>query len=97
MVLVNVMGHDGSRKSCSIDVAARQKPQLVPATPLENQALRGPRYTPASMPEPFLRCGRNEPVLTGRGRLLGWLTRTDERRVGKEWFRKCRSRWSTYT
>src|SRR3546814_11440529 len=26
------------------------------------------------MPEPFLRCGRNEPVLTGRGRLLGWLT-----------------------
>lgn len=74
MMLVYVMGHDGSRKACSVDVAAQQKPQLVPATPLDDQALRGPRYTPAAMPEPFLRCGRNEPVLTGRGRLLGWLT-----------------------
>lgn len=74
MMLVYVMGHDGSRMACSIDAAATQKPKLVPATPLEDQALRGPRFTPAGMAEPFLRCGSNEPVLTARGELLGWLT-----------------------
>jgi uncharacterized membrane protein len=74
MMLVYVASHDGSRLACSIDVAAVGKPQLMPSTPLEDQALRGPRYTPAAMSEPFLRCGRNEPVLTRRGRLLGWLT-----------------------
>ena len=74
MMLVYLAGHDGSQTACSIDTAATQKPKLVPATPLENQALRGPRFTPASLPEPFLVCGSNEPVLTSRGRLLGWLT-----------------------
>ena len=74
MMLAYIMGQDGRRLACSIDVAASARPELVPATPLADQALHGPRFTPASMPEPFLRCGSNEPVMTGRGRLLGWLT-----------------------
>lgn len=74
MMLAYLVGHDGSRTSCNIDTAGSRTPQLVPATPLEDQALRGPRFTPASLPEPFLPCGSNEPVLTNRGDLLGWLT-----------------------
>src|SRR3546814_11811047 len=30
-------------------------------------------------------------------RRLHMLTRSEERRVGKEWFSTCRSRWSPYT
>lgn len=74
MMLVYLADHAGSKLACSIDTAATQKPKLIPATPLEDQALHGPRFTPASMAEPFLVCGNNEPVLTARGRLLGWLT-----------------------
>src|SRR3546814_13732619 len=33
---------------------------------------------------------------TGRGQGLGQAQRSEERRVGKEWVSKCRSRWSPY-
>jgi len=74
MMLVYLVGADGSRMACSVDTTASRQPELVPSTPLKDQELRGPRFTPASMAEPFLPCGSNEPVLTVRGRLLGWLT-----------------------
>lgn len=71
MILVRLRGADGSRYECSTGTNGNPAPQLTPTTP---QQVRGPAFTPASMAEPYMRCGTPEPVLTGTGRLLGWLT-----------------------
>lgn len=78
MLLVHTADADGDRpQTCSIDTTASRKPVLT--TPAGNESIRGPMFTPAAMPEPFLPCHHNEPVLARDGRLLGWLTysRTD--------------------
>lgn len=71
MILVRLRGADGSLMDCSTGSGGSPAPSLTATAP---QRVRGPAYTPASMAEPFARCGTPQPVLTGTGRLLGWLT-----------------------
>lgn len=71
MILVRLRGADRSLYECSTGTNGNPAPQI---TPTERQRVRGPAFTPASMPEPFMRCGTPQPVLNGTGRLLGWLT-----------------------
>lgn len=71
MILVRLRGADNSLQACSTGTAGTPAPKLTAATP---QRVRGPAFTPASMPEPYMRCGTPQPVLTGTGQLLGWLT-----------------------
>lgn len=71
MVLVEVVGADGSRQDCSTDTTGVSAPKLAAVS--ERNA-RGPTFTPASMPEPFQRCGSNDPVFHRDGKLLGWVT-----------------------
>jgi len=76
MMLVETVGADGSRRECSIDTGATRTPVQTEAGETTAQ---GPIFTPATMPEPFQRCGSNDPVFHRDGRLLGWVThfRTD--------------------
>lgn len=71
MILVRTRGADHSLYECSTGSAGSPAPQLTAATP---QRVRGPAFTPDTMPEPHMRCGTLQPVLSGTGRLLGWLT-----------------------
>lgn len=71
MILVRLRGADRSLYECSTGTGGNPAPKLTAATP---QRVRGPAFTPASMPEPYMRCGSTQPVLSGTGRLLGWLT-----------------------
>lgn len=71
MILVRLKGADGSRYECSTGNAGNPAPKLTPAAA---QRVAGPAFTPASMAEPFMRCGTPQPVQTGTGHLLGWLT-----------------------
>lgn len=71
MMLVETVGSDGSRRECSIDTTASTTPRLAEASASTQQT---PTFTPASMPEPFQRCGSNDPVFHRDGRLLGWVT-----------------------
>ncbi|MCW0232259.1 MAG: hypothetical protein OJJ21_01545 [Ferrovibrio sp.] len=71
MILVRLRGADHSLYECSTGTTGHPAPTLTAATP---QRVRGPAFTPASMPEPYMRCGTPQPVLSGTGRLLGWLT-----------------------
>ena len=71
MILVDVTGADGSRQECNADTLGSSQPKLAAAT---EQGRRGPTFTPATMPEPFQRCGSNDPVFHRDGKLLGWVT-----------------------
>ncbi len=71
MLLVEVAGADGSRQECRADAAGSKAPELASAT---GESQPGPIFTPANMPEPFQRCGSNDPVFHRDGRLLGWVT-----------------------
>lgn len=71
MVLVDVIGAGGSRQECNADTLGTTQPKLAAAT---GQSRPSPSFTPASMPEPFQRCGSNDPVFHRDGRLLGWVT-----------------------
>ncbi len=71
MILVRLRGADRSLYECSTGTTGSPAPKI---TPTERQRVAGPAFTPASMPEPYMRCGTPEPVLSGTGRLLGWLT-----------------------
>lgn len=71
MVLVEVVGADGSRQECNADRLGDSRPKLAAAS---GESRPGPTFTPASMPEPFQRCGSNDPVFHRDGRLLGWVT-----------------------
>jgi uncharacterized membrane protein len=71
MILVRLRGADRSLYECSTGTGGSPAPQIAPT---ERRRVRGPAFTPASMPEPYMRCGTPEPVLSGTGRLLGWLT-----------------------
>lgn len=71
MMLVRLRGADRSLYECSTGTTGSPAPQIA-AT--ERQRVQGPAFTPASMPEPYMRCGTPQPVLSGSGRLLGWLT-----------------------
>jgi uncharacterized membrane protein len=71
MILVRLKGADNSRYECRTGSSGSPAPKLTPATP---QRVAGPAYTPAAMAEPFMRCGTPQPVQTGTGHLLGWLT-----------------------
>src|SRR3546814_20292037 len=76
------------------------------APPLRRDADKTPpvRFAPNTMPEPSLdRAERHEVAFQGgmMGMMGGGMmsgqrsdTRSEERRVGKEWVRTCRSRWS---
>lgn len=71
MILVRLRGADRSLYECSTGTTGSPVPKI---TATERQRVAGPAFTPASMPEPYMRCGTPEPVLSGTGRLLGWLT-----------------------
>lgn len=71
MMQVRLRGADGSLYECSTGIGGSPAPQIA-AT--QRQRVQGPAFTPASMPEPYMRCGTPQPVLSGTGRLLGWLT-----------------------
>lgn len=71
MISVRMRGADRSLYECSTGSNGSPAPQL---TSTERQRVAGPAFTPASMPEPYMRCGTPEPVLSGTGQLLGWLT-----------------------
>lgn len=71
MILVRLRGADGSLQDCNTGSGGSPAPKLSATT---TQRVRGPAFTPASMAEPFMRCGTPQPVLTDLGRLLGWLT-----------------------
>jgi uncharacterized membrane protein len=71
MILVRLRGADRGLYECSTGTAGSPAPQVTATT---RQRVQGPAFTPASMPEPYMRCGTPQPVLTGTGRLLGWLT-----------------------
>jgi uncharacterized membrane protein len=71
MILVRLHGADASLYECSTSCGGSPTPKAITTTP---QRVRGPAFTPASMPEPFMRCGSPQAVLSGTGRLLGWLT-----------------------
>lgn len=71
MILVRLRGADGSLRDCSTGTGGSPAPQIAATTA---QRVSGPAFTPASMPEPYMRCGTPQPVLSGTGRLLGWLT-----------------------
>lgn len=71
MILVRMRGADRSLYECSTGSTGSPAPQLTPTT---RQRVTGPAFTPATMPEPYMRCGSPQPVLTGTGQLLGWLT-----------------------
>jgi uncharacterized membrane protein len=74
LILVHLQGSDGSRYECRTGTGGQPAPRL---TSIVAQATHGPAFTPATMPEPHMRCGAPEPVLTRTGRLLGWLTYVD--------------------
>lgn len=71
MILVRLRGADGSLQECSTGTSGSPAPQIAATAA---QRVAGPAFTPASMPEPYMRCGTPQPVLSGTGRLLGWLT-----------------------
>lgn len=71
MILVRMRGADGSLQECSTGTGGNPAPKLSATA---TQRIRGPAFTPASMAEPFMRCGTPQPVLNDLGRLLGWLT-----------------------
>lgn len=71
MILLRMRGADGSLQECSTGSGGNPAPKLSATT---MQRVRGPAFTPASMAEPFMRCGTPQPVLSDIGRLLGWLT-----------------------
>lgn len=71
MIQVRLRGADHSLYECSTGTGGSPAPQIAVTTA---QRVSGPAFTPASMPEPYMRCGTPQPVLSGTGRLLGWLT-----------------------
>jgi uncharacterized membrane protein len=71
MILVRMRGSDRSLYECSTNTTGSVVPVLKGAT---RQHVAGPAFTPASMSEPYMRCGSPQPVMTGTGRLVGWLT-----------------------
>jgi uncharacterized membrane protein len=71
MILVRMRGADRSLYECSTDSAGSTTPVLKGTT---RQRVAGPAFTPATMAEPYMRCGSPQPVLSGTGRLIGWLT-----------------------
>jgi uncharacterized membrane protein len=71
MILVRLRGADRSLVECSTGTGGNPAPAV---TPTERRRVQGPAFTPASMPEPYMRCGTPQPVLSATGRLLGWLT-----------------------
>lgn len=71
MIQVRLRGADRSLYECSTGTTGSPSPQIAPT---ERRRVQGPAFTPASMAEPYMRCGTPEPVMSGTGRLLGWLT-----------------------
>lgn len=71
MILVRLRGADRSLYECRAGSTGNPAPQL---TPTERRRVQGPAFTPGDMAEPYMRCGSPQPVLSGTGRLLGWLT-----------------------
>lgn len=71
MILVRMRGADRSLYECSTGTNGSPAPQI---TATERQRVAGPAFTPATMAEPYMRCGTPQPVLRGTGQLLGWLT-----------------------
>ncbi|MEK9969488.1 MAG: hypothetical protein VW600_10150 [Ferrovibrio sp.] len=71
MILVRLRGADRSLYECSTGTGGKPAPTI---TPTERRGVQGPAFTPATMPEPHMRCGTPQPVLSGTGKLLGWLT-----------------------
>lgn len=70
MILVRQRGIDGNISECSTG-STGGAPKITASAP---KPVRGPAFTPGNMAEPFSNCGTPQPVLTGTGRLVGWLT-----------------------
>lgn len=71
MILVRQRGADGIITECSGGSTGSPAPKVTASAPKQ---VRGPAFTPGNMAEPFSNCGSPQPVLTGTGRLIGWLT-----------------------
>src|SRR3546814_16223388 len=85
---------DWSSDVCSSDLEDRQRPLPTPKDRSKCPSSKKSRRRfppPARRPGRALRQGGPARCFSGRG----WL-RPEERRVGKEGVRTCRSRWSTY-
>jgi len=71
MIQVRQRGADGIVNECSTGSTGSPAPTVTASTPRQ---VRGPAFTPGTMAEPFSNCGSPQPVLTGTGHLIGWLT-----------------------
>jgi len=69
-ILVRQRGADGTINECRSSNTGGT-PTVTASAP---KAVRGPAFTPGTMAEPFTNCGSPQPVLTGVGHLVGWLT-----------------------
>lgn len=76
MVLVDVVGADGSHVECSTNATGSQPAKLSPSSRTQPGAavVSTPNFTPIDMPEPLVRCGSNHPVFHRDGKPLGWVT-----------------------
>ncbi|WP_298727687.1 hypothetical protein [uncultured Ferrovibrio sp.] len=76
MILVQVVGADGSAQECSTDTDGRTTPQLSPvaARSPNDSSPETAMFTPAGMSEPLLRCTTLHPVSHRDGKLLGWVS-----------------------